>query len=498
MTCVVPFDKKNDEILRFLQQSMIFKNLTDKEVEKIVGHLEKHSYAKDEEVFLQGDAADSMFLVESGKFLGSRFGHVTRVFEKGDIFGEIPFFSERVRTGTVHAVEEGTVYKLNYSTLEQKDCLDCDSQITLFRDLAKRLSSYLREDNALYKYMDVLIIQDGGCAPGKNSILAFLTEALEKSGRKVFIAAEGYRSVVSGRDEDFRCLVYNPKAFENLDHIPGVIFSPPLRDARGANFRSERFPEFRDVNLQKKAAQNIIDRHVKLLIAVGGNGTFGGFNALCAHLPAEIQCFFVPVTIDSDVHGTETIGQHTGVEVGAEKVHCYMADARTHHRCYVIEMMGAMGGFHALHSCIGAGAHLAVLPQSQYDMQKIAQALHERDCAVIVVAEGYGKEQRAASSFKGNAAEFFRDELFAAKLDTKMRVICEPFSRDIRGASPNNLDIALAQRMARNLTRLAKEGKSRVMPAVQANREYEIPFQQIRTDNSVELQLAALANRLYQ
>lgn len=78
------------------------------------------------------------------------------------------------------------------------------------------------------------------------------------------------------------------------------------------------------------------------------------------------------MTIDSDIGGTETIGQHTAVEVGAEKVRCYVAglsshlleravltelsaDAATHERCYLIELMGRDGGFHALYSAIGGG-----------------------------------------------------------------------------------------------------------------------------------------------
>ena len=36
--------------------------------------------------------------------------------------------------------------------------------------------------------MDVLLVQDGGCAPGYNTITALLTEHFEKAGRSVFVA----------------------------------------------------------------------------------------------------------------------------------------------------------------------------------------------------------------------------------------------------------------------------------------------------------------------
>jgi 6-phosphofructokinase 1 len=345
--------------------------------------------------------------------------------------------------------------------------------------------------------MDVLMIQDGGCAPGYNPVTAFLTEYLEKAGRKVFMAAEGFRSVVTDRAEDYRCLIHAPDHYRTIEHIPGVIFAPPLRESSGADFRSERFPDFKESELQKKAAKNIANRKVSVVIAIGGNGTFMGIKSLSQYLPENVQTYFIPVTIDSDIYGTECIGENTGVEMGAEKIRCYMADARTHHRCYIIEMMGREGGYHALHSCLGAGAHLAVLPSSVLDLPRIANAIDNRTGAVVAVAEGYKSEERKKERFEGNAAEYFMKELVSTGVKIKQRIVCEPFSRDIRGARPNNMDIMLAQRMARKLVQLVNEGKNRQMPAVLSGKEYHIPFEEIRTDNSVESTLATLANRLY-
>jgi len=81
-------------------------------------------------------------------------------------------------------------------------------------------------------------------------------------------------------------------------------------------------------------------------------------------------------------------------------------------------------------------------------------------------------------------------------LQTRQRIICEAFSRDIRGAKPNNMDITLAQRMARKLAELIRTGETQMMPAVLADREYAIHFDEIRTENSVDSDLAQLANRL--
>lgn len=486
------------ETIAFLEKMDFFQGMSDEEKLTLLSNLSVREYEPGEVVFSTRDEIDFAVVVEEGEFVFDSYQRVTILYKQYDVFGIEGLYSNTTRVGSVRTFTGGKIICFKYDLFRQSDILGPVQMLRMFVRFQKYFSELYSGKTDLFNYIDVLIIQDGGCAPGKNSIIAFLAEYLERCGRKVFIAAQGYRSVVNGTDSDFRCLVDDPNVYSALDHIPGVINARTLRDARGANFRSERFPEFREIKLQQQAAQNIVKRHVKTLVAVGGNGTFGGLCNLISHLPESVQVFYVPVTIDSDILGSDTIGQYTGVEVGAEKVRCYLADAFTHHRCYIVEMMGAMGGYHALNSAVGAGAHLAVLPGHQYNLHSINKALENMDNAVIVVAEGYKKAERKEESYTGNAAEYFRDELIKAGLQTRMKIFCEPFSRDIRGATPNNMDITLAQSMAKKVAEMACDGKSRFMPSIRgAYHQREIPFAEITTNNSVNADLVKLANRLY-
>lgn len=369
------------------------------------------------------------------------------------------------------------------------------ARIKVGQRITHLLKSTTLKAQRLFNEIDILIIQDGGCAPGYNPVTAFLTYHLEVMGREIYATKEGFKSLVD-KNDNFLRLVYDPIKYKKLDHIPGVFHAAPLSEWRGAYLRSERFKDFKNPEVQQKAAALIKRKKVRAIIAIGGNGTFKGIHDLCNLIPTSIQVFFIPVTIDSDVAGTDCIGQHTGVEVGAEKIRCYMADARTHKRIYIIEMMGANSGFHALHSCLGSRAHLAVLPNSHINHREIVDALNKREECVIVVAEGYKKTEREEKGIRENAAEYFYRELLATKIKINKRVVCEPFSRDIRGAAPNNMDISLAQRMAYNVAAYLKAGTSRLMPAVQSGREYAIPFNEITTDNMKEEDLMGLTNRL--
>ncbi len=492
-----PLTPGDPDIFAILREVRPFGRLTDDEIRLLLPILRAVEYAADDVVFSEGDAGTAALIVAEGELILERWGHRVASFAKGDLFGEIALIDDRPRTGSVIATRPSVLLTLEGRDLENPDAIPSAVALKIIKGFSRQMASYVREGADLFDTMDVLVIQDGGCAPGYNPVTAFVTEYLEKLDRRVFVAAEGFRSLVSNRTADYRCLIHDQERFNQLDHIPGVQWSQPLRGAAGAGFRSERFPEFKEREVQDQAVRNLLERQVKVLVGIGGNGTLAGTKALADSLPADVHVYFIPVTIDSDVFGTNCIGEHTGVEVGADKIRGYMADARTHKRCYIVEMMGAEGGFHALHSCLGAGADLAMLPASEHDPKKVAAALAQRRHAVIVVAEGYGKAERKAEGHTGNAAEFFRDQLLASGESFQMRLICEPFSRDIRGATPNNMDITLASRLAHKLADHLKAGESRLMPAVLGEREESIPLAEVRTDNSVQSGLAQLGNHLY-
>ena len=172
----------------------------------------------------------------------------------------------------------------------------------------------------------------------------------------------GYR--VSGADTDFAPIISGAVTGTHPPADTAAIQTRWLKEARGAAFRSERYPEFAQHEQQAAAAKTVIDRGFEVVVAMGGNGTMEGIKALSRRLidagASEVRCFFVPVTIDGDVSGTDSIGQATAVEVGSERIRRFVADADTHQRCYVIEMMGSKSGCHALHSSIGGGGHYAV------------------------------------------------------------------------------------------------------------------------------------------
>lgn len=77
-----------------------------------------------------------------------------------------------------------------------------------------------------------------------------------------------------------------------------------------------------------------------------------------------------------------------------------------------------------------------------------------------------------------------------------IKVVTESWSRDLRGALPNNVDTFLSQVMAREIARLVDTDANPAMVTVLNGSVDSVPLADIATDNSVDLRLIALANSL--
>ncbi|TNE71493.1 cyclic nucleotide-binding domain-containing protein [bacterium] len=496
MPITLEYDPGLSTNINFLRTVQEFNYLNDAEIKELAKFLKREIFEANEYVFEQGSIADKVYIVEDGLCAAILSDRPIQHIKTGELFGEIGMIGDVKRTASIKAKTKSTILSISVQDMEDQTKISATTCLKLYKSLARKATRYEHDDDVFYHDIDVLLIQDGGCAPGYNSVTGYVVRFLEHIGRRVFITKEGFKSLVNGTSFDFNYLINDRSLYSKLEHIAGVQFAPVYREARGASFRSERYKEFREEENQKKAAQQIIERKTRIVVGIGGDGTLKGLKALSRFLPSSIQLFFIPVTIDSDIYGTECIGEHTGVMIGSEKIRSYMADARSHHRTYIIEMMGRDGGYHALKSCLGAGGDMAVLPNFNYDINQIAHSLKKKDSAVIVVAEGYKRNERDEEKFAGNAADYFKKELELTGVEFPMRLICEGFSRDIRGAAPNYNDITLSQQMARLLAEAVEQGMTHVMPAVVGGNEDFVPFDEIITDNAVSKRLADLANRL--
>jgi 6-phosphofructokinase len=350
----------------------------------------------------------------------------------------------------------------------------------------------------------LLVVFDGGNAPGYASVAVALTEEGTRRGYEVWAAAEGFRSLTADAVAEprfERLIVGRQERYALLGRgIPARSMGRRVLDA-GSDFRSERYPGFLERARRSQAAWTFQSQGFTHLVCVGGNGTLDGTKGLLAEMVDRPPTAFVNVSIDNDVAGDRAVGFLSGVEAGAAVARGLCEDAYTHKRVYLLEMMGNRSGRHALHCGVAARAHLIVLPFFRFTdevLGEIADALTRADYALVVVAEGYERAQRRLTGHE-SASAFLKDQLqsFGLKDGTGRRVIAEPYSRSLRGLRPSFVDVSSAYLKASLLFEAFEEGRAEVVPYVLASNDVGVrSLSEVSREDGVERAFLPLLERL--
>jgi 6-phosphofructokinase 1 len=145
----------------------------------------------------------------------------------------------------------------------------------------------------------------------------------------------------------------------------------------------------------KDVSRQLIENTRKLgidaLIVVGGDGTM----KIALELGKRgIPVVGVPKTIDNDLSATEiTFGFDTALHTATEAIDKLHTTAESHHRVMLVEVMGRDAGWIALESGIAGGAHVILIPEIPFSLQRVRMQIEERArngrfFSIIVVAEG--------------------------------------------------------------------------------------------------------------
>jgi len=149
--------------------------------------------------------------------------------------------------------------------------------------------------------------------------------------------------------------------------------------------------EFCTSETQQRAIAELERRRIGALVVIGGNGSQQGAAALDAQ---GFPVVGVASTIDNDLPETEvTIGFDSALNTATTYIDRLKDTATSHHRAFIVEVMGRKSGYLALLSAIATGAELAVVPEREVTLEAIAedvQAAYARGKAhyIIVLAEG--------------------------------------------------------------------------------------------------------------
>lgn len=233
--------------------------------------------------------------------------------------------------------------------------------------------------------MKIGILSAGGDCPGINATIRGVGKtAIIKYGMEVIGFTQGFRGLLY---KDY--IELNEKTLSGILTEGGTI----LGTSREKPFKKKDTDSIDDKPEQIK--KNYKELGLDALVCIGGNGTQRTANLLAKE---GLNVIGIPKTIDNDVFGTDlTFGFDSALSIATDAIDRLHTTANSHRRVMVIEIMGHHAGWLALYSGIAGGGDVILVPEIDYDINKVAQCLKDRakqgkPFSIIVVAEGIKKE----------------------------------------------------------------------------------------------------------
>ena len=228
------------------------------------------------------------------------------------------------------------------------------------------------------------VLTGGGDCPGLNAVIRAVTQtAINKYGYEVIGYKFGYRGLYHN---DFEKLTLERVA-GTLPEGGTILFSSNKDNL--FNYYNEERKIYEDVS--HVAIDNMRKENVEALVVIGGDGTLTSARDFARK---GINVIGVPKTIDNDLPETDiTFGFNSAYNVVSEALGRLRTTAKSHHRVMVLEVMGRHTGWIALAGGIAGSASAIIIPEIEYDINKIVKVIEKREergklFTLIVVAEG--------------------------------------------------------------------------------------------------------------
>jgi len=316
----------------------------------------------------------------------------------------------------------------------------------------------------------IAVLTSGGDAPGMNAAIRAVVRAASARGIEMVGVLNGYAGLVEGH-------------FRPLDNraVGGII------QRGGTLLGSARCPSFRTLEVQQQAKSHLAAAGVEGLIVIGGNGSQQGTLALHQ---LGVPVVGIASTIDNDLAETETtIGVDTALNTSIEYIDRLKDTASSHHRAFIVEVMGRHSGYLALMAAIATGAELAVVPEHDITPEAIvadmlATYARGKPHYIVVIAEGAAlKAQELVNYFEHASGSF------EARLSVMGHVQ--------RGGSPTFFDRLLASQLGAAAVNSLAEGRAGIVTGWAKGQVTEIPLEQaVAPCQKVTPELLALAGVL--
>ena len=296
----------------------------------------------------------------------------------------------------------------------------------------------------------IAVLTSGGDAPGMNAAIRAVVRAGVEHGLEVFGVRRGYAGLVAGHFTPM-----DRTTVVNIVHSGGTILG------------TGRSEQFRTLEGQHSAAEQLALNRINGLVLIGGDGTFRGASALASvGGPAAVG---IPATIDNDVFGADrSLGFDTAVNTALGAIDRIRDTATSHELLHFVEVMGRESGWLAVSAGLAGGAEAVFCPEIPSELDATIARLRAsveagKRSVLIVVAEGYGEGAHALAAYVG------------PRLDLDYRVTTLGHTQ--RGGSPTAIDRTTGATLGVAAVDALVAGRSGVVVGERSENIVETPFE---------------------
>lgn len=302
--------------------------------------------------------------------------------------------------------------------------------------------------------MKIGVLTSGGDAPGMNAAIRAVTRSALDRGWHTVGICDGYAGLLAGRTTPL-----------GARDVGGILARA------GTVLGTARCDAFRTAEGQQAAVRQVTALGLDALVVIGGGGSQTGADALAR---AGVPVVGVASTIDNDLIGSDlTIGSDTALDIALESIDRLRVTAASHHRVFIVEVMGRDCGYLALVAGITGGAEVIVIPEVDTSPESVATQIRAarqrgKSHAIAVVADG---ARHGATEIAAWFTAHREDLGFEHRLTTLGHVQ--------RGGSPTAADRLLATRLGAAAVEALADGARDVLVGLTAGRIARTPLRDV-------------------
>ena len=298
----------------------------------------------------------------------------------------------------------------------------------------------------------IAVLTSGGDAPGMNACIRAVVRTALNNKMDIYGIERGYAGLIKGEIQRL-----GTRSVSDMIHKGGTFLN------------TARCSEFKDIEVQRQAAEALSAYGIEGLVVIGGDGTFRGAKDLSDNF--GIKVIGIPATIDNDLAYTDfTVGFDIAVNTVLWAINNLRDTLHSHDRVGLLEVMGRNCGDIALYAGVAGGAEYVLVPELPYDLDKIAASIKKsylrgKTSNMIILAEGAGNRDEIA-------------EYIGKKSGIGVKVT--NFGHIQRGGSPDMADRILAARFGYKAVELLRDDKESCAIGIRDNKVITVSFDQVQ------------------